>query len=55
MPFYLADADGKFGDKPAGTLDIVVEMNKDTLEVKLPANLLTGSNKVDIAWIDFLR
>jgi hypothetical protein len=55
LPFYLAGPDGKFSDKPAGTLDIVIEPTKDALEVRLPANLLGGANKVEIAWIDVLR
>jgi hypothetical protein len=55
MPFFLAGSDGKFGATPAGTLEIVVEGTKDGLDVRLPANLLAGSKKVELSWIDAYR
>jgi hypothetical protein len=55
MPFSLAGDDGKFAGGPAGTLNVAVEVTKDGLDVKLPANLLTGAGSVKIEWVDFFR
>jgi hypothetical protein len=58
MPFFLADAQGevKRDDRnPAGWLNVIVRPVEKTLELTLPANLLQGSRKVELRWIDFFR
>jgi hypothetical protein len=57
LPFYLVDPDGKFGSGTprAGYLEIPIEKRDDAVEVVLPANLLAGSGKFEIEWIDFYR
>lgn len=57
MPFYFADAQGRFHtDKAAaGELHVSIKLHPQTLEVELPAYTLLGSRKVEIAWIDAYR
>ena len=57
MPFYLADASGKFDPSEhfAGYLDVVVQQRDDGLEIILPPNLLADSNKLVLGWIDAFR
>jgi hypothetical protein len=41
---------------PVGELDLRVELRDEAVEVTLPANLLAGSQRVTIDWIQaFLR
>jgi hypothetical protein len=56
LPFFLADAEGKFppDDAPSGTLNVTFSPQAEALDVVLPANLLAG-DRVEIVWIDFYR
>jgi hypothetical protein len=58
MRFFLADAQGKFPSDEksvAGSLNITVKPVDKALEVTLPANLLQGTRKIELEWIDFFR
>jgi hypothetical protein len=61
MRFCFLSADGKpeaiekGGATPAGLLDVTAVERDGAVEVTLPANLLTGSGKVKVSWIDAYR
>jgi hypothetical protein len=57
MYFYLPDADGKFPTEAgvAGTLDVTAEVKDGYLEIVLPKNTLTGTEKITVGWIDAFR
>src|SRR5262249_39798301 len=57
MGFYLADAEGKFVKKGRATGYFLgkVEKTKRGVEVRLPANVFTGSKEVKIGWVDAFR
>ena len=57
MPFYFADAQGRFhtDEAAAGELHVALNQYPQTLEVELPAYTLLGSRQVEIAWIDAYR
>ena len=61
MPFRFVVADDKFdaiqpgGPEAAGLLDVRVHRGEGGLDVTLPANLLMGSGKLRLLWIDAFR
>jgi hypothetical protein len=61
MPFCFVGADGKSnaiepgGAKAAGFLDVRVHRGEWVLDVTLPANVLRGSGKLRLSWIDAFR
>ena len=42
-------------DEAAGLLDVRVHLGEGGLDVTLPANLLKGSDKLRLTWIDAFR
>jgi hypothetical protein len=61
MPFCFMGADGKAdaiqpgGSVAAGRIDVRVERKEAGMDVILPVNLLTGSGKLRVSWIDNFR
>jgi hypothetical protein len=61
MPFCFAGRDVKLdviepgGREAAGFLDVRVRDGKEALDVTLPANMLRGSGRLRVAWIDAYR
>src|SRR5262245_45607836 len=61
MPFRFLGADGKFdaiepgGPEAAGFLDVRVHRVEGGMDVTLPANVLRGSGKLRLSWIDAYR
>lgn len=61
MPFCFAGPDNKLdviepgGRESAGFLDVRVHHGKEAMDVTLPANMLRGSTKLRVAWIDAYR
>jgi hypothetical protein len=61
MPFCFAGPDVKLdviepgGREAAGVLDVRVRRGEEGLDVTLPANVLRGSGKLRVAWIDAYR
>ena len=61
MPFCFAGPDDKLdviepgGRESAGFLDVRVHHTKEAMDVTLPANMLRGSTKLRVAWIDAYR
>src|SRR5262245_35551933 len=53
MPFFLANADGKFERK--GEADVTVKTTKQSIEVTVPATVLRGAKTAELSWIDFFR
>jgi len=41
--------------EPAGALNVIVDVRKDSLDVTLPTCLLIGSGQVELSWIDVYR
>jgi hypothetical protein len=58
LPLFFADAMGQFDrddSHPAGFLNVAVKPVDNALELTLPANLLQGTKKVELEWIDVYR
>ena len=58
VPFFLADADGKFprdDASPAGGLKLEFKPNGDDLDLIVPSNLWHEAKEVRVKWIDFYR
>ena len=62
MPFCFAGPDSDKQDviqpggrESAGFLDVRVHHGKEAMDVTLPANMLRGSTKLRVAWIDAFR
>ena len=62
VPFYLKDAGGKIdipdpakaGDR-AGELNVAVGEREEGMGLVLPANLLAGSKRLRVTWVDAFR
>jgi hypothetical protein len=55
MPVYRLDEAGKPSPQPVGQLPVRVEERNGAVEVTLPADLLAGSGKVRLSWINAYR
>jgi hypothetical protein len=61
MPFCFAGPDDRRdviepgGRQAAGSLDVRVRRADDAMDVTLPANMLRGSTRLRVAWIDAFR
>ena len=61
VPFCFAGSDDKLEviepgrRESAGSLDVRVRDGKEGMDVSLPANMLRGSTKLRVAWIDAYR